>query len=150
MSPSTRYDAVITLGAAVSRAAAAKGSTTEASFRTLPAPGTKGRVRIAVGADITTKGEQPIFRQIAEVVPDAVFLIGDQMYADTLEPDFQSYADKYTRNWNIEHFRPLMQRFPMFMMWDDHTSTLDAGANPTASPTQTVRGPVLASCSNRR
>jgi alkaline phosphatase D len=93
---------------------------TETNFRTLPAPGTRGHVRIVVGADIARELDQPIFAQIPPVAPDAVFLIGDQMYADAIGPDFASYANKYTASWRIDQLRTLMQRFPTFMIWDDH------------------------------
>lgn len=136
LTPSTRYEAKVTVRATASGAAPAKNSTADASFRTMRAPDTSGHVRIALGADITTKGEQTIFSQIGDVDPDAVFFIGDQMYADTLAPDFPSYADKYTRNWNIDHLRSLMQRFPTFMIWDDHEIIDDyyAGSSPRYEP----------------
>lgn len=89
-------------------------------FHTLAPDREPTRTRVVVGADITGAGPQPIFRQIGEVNPDFVLLIGDQVYADAAEPTREGYAYFYRRNWNIKYLRPMLQNVPAFMIWDDH------------------------------
>jgi phosphodiesterase/alkaline phosphatase D-like protein len=89
-------------------------------FHTLAPDGEPTRMRFVVGADITGSGPQPIFRQIGEVSPDFLLLIGDQIYADAADPTRDGYASFYRRNWDIKYLRALLQDVPAFMMLDDH------------------------------
>jgi alkaline phosphatase D len=89
-------------------------------FHTLTAAGQPARTRIAVAADITGAGPQPIFEQLAGVDPDFALFIGDQIYADDAPPTFEGFADHYRHNWNIKYLRALLRIVPAFMIWDDH------------------------------
>ena len=89
-------------------------------FHTLPGDHEPAHTRVVVGADITGGGPQPIFEQIQKVEPDFVLLIGDQVYADGVEPTRDAYASAYLNNWNILHLRELLGHVPAFMIWDDH------------------------------
>jgi phosphodiesterase/alkaline phosphatase D-like protein len=116
--PRSSYEYAVSLrvpAAASDEAPAARGT-----FHTLAPDGEPTRTRLVVGADITGSGPQPIFRQIADVNPDFVLLIGDQVYADAAEPTRDGYAYFYRRNWNIKYLRPMLQNVPAFMIWDDH------------------------------
>jgi alkaline phosphatase D len=90
------------------------------SFRTLPPAGQPLRLRFTVGADITGGSPQPIFERLRETTPDFALFIGDQIYADTVDPDFEGYAHKYRANWSITELDALMSNVPVAMMWDDH------------------------------
>jgi len=115
LTPSTVYEYEVELGAA------GKGAIKlpKSAFHTLAAPGTAGKLRIAVGARLSADGPQPILTQIADVKPDILMLLGDQIYAGNLKASFEAYANKYTHNWNIAELKTLMQSVPTYMMWDD-------------------------------
>lgn len=115
LSPATTYRYEVELGVA------GKGAVKlpESSFHTLAAPGTAGKLRIAVGARISSDGPQPILAQIADVKPDILMLLGDQIFAGNLKANFPAYANKYAHNWNIAELEALMQTVPTYMMWDD-------------------------------
>jgi hypothetical protein len=115
LAPSTAYEYEVELGAAGKAAVKLPKS----AFHTLAAPGTAGKLRIAVGARLSADGPQPILTQIGEVKPDILMLLGDQIFAGNLKANFPAYANKYTNNWNIAELKGLMQTVPTYMMWDD-------------------------------
>jgi alkaline phosphatase D len=118
LAPSTEYAYRVELGLPYPEAAVAADSAL--SFHTLTRDGASGHLRFTVGADIDHDSDQPIFTRIATEAPDFAMLIGDQIYADRVEPDLEGYTGEYTAAWNIAQLRELMSRVPMMMMWDDH------------------------------
>jgi alkaline phosphatase D len=121
LAPSTAYEYAVELGAAGKDAVKLPKST----FHTLAAPGTAGKLRIAVGARLSADVQQPIFTQISEVKPDLMLLIGDQIYSGNLKANFPAYAGKYERNFRIVQLQELMQSVPTYMMWDDQDIKLN-------------------------
>jgi alkaline phosphatase D len=98
------------------------------SFTTAPAPGTKGRQRIAFGSCV---GESPAAAAAAwgeiaarcELAPDAggfdlFLMLGDNHYANTTEAEkLRTYytAHRLTPGW-----REMSARRPVYAIWDDH------------------------------
>lgn len=67
------------------------------SFKTLPAPGTAGKMRIGVLADVgTTEATAEVLQGLEANKPDVVFLAGDHSYADNHGND-QRYWDAWFR-----------------------------------------------------
>jgi phosphodiesterase/alkaline phosphatase D-like protein len=101
-------------------------ATEPASFHTLGPEGEPTRIRFAVGADVRG-AVVPGFADVAEVGPDFVLMIGDNVYADDdswVEGDFDASFARgqklYQTVWGGDQFRALFSRVPVFMMWDDH------------------------------
>jgi alkaline phosphatase D len=89
-------------------------------FHTRTAPAGAASFRVAYGscARIQVDGVQPIFSAIALNEPDLFFWLGDNIYADTLEPT--AMADLYRRQRAVETLRPLIGTTPQLAIWDDH------------------------------
>ena len=98
------------------------------SFTTAPAPGTKGRQRIAFGSCV---GESPAeaaaaWGEIAahcELLPDAggfdlFLMLGDNHYGNTTQPaKLRTY---YTAHRLSPGWREMSARRPVYAIWDDH------------------------------
>ncbi len=101
------------------------------SFRTFPAAGSPSRFNIAFGggAGYVLKNER-IWTTIASLEPDALLLLGDNVYSDNPEtPPMQRYC--YYRRQSRPEFRSLVGRTPVFAIWDDHDfSTDDSWGGP--------------------
>jgi len=87
----------------------------------------EGVQRIAFGSCARQGQPQPIWETIRSAAPDAFVFMGDNVYADTTDPDamraaYQSLADK-------PGFARLRETTPIFATWDDHDyGKNDAGA----------------------
>lgn len=93
-------------------------------FRTLPSP-TDGSVRLAFGADIHHRSRPySIFDRVRERRPDALFLIGDQVYADVDVPETppteEGYRALYPANWDDAALATCWAEVPTLLSWDDH------------------------------
>ena len=137
LDPGARYGYSLSLAGAD---AAHPSSEAQHRFTTLPAAGIPARVRIAVGADIAGRYNQPIFEQIAESQPDVLLLIGDQVYADESDASIEGYAERYRFSWNIRQLRALLSSVPSAMMWDDHeiVDNYFTGKTPRYQPARTA------------
>jgi alkaline phosphatase D len=98
----------------------------EASFRTFPAEESPSRFRIAFGggAGYTPEHER-IWDTIAAHRPEAVLLLGDNVYIDLPErqPAFHRYT--YYRRQSRPEFRRLVRSAPVYAIWDDHDAGMD-------------------------
>lgn len=88
--------------------------------RTAPQSGTPVRFRVAFGscARYQQQPRQPIWDVITAYDPNLFFWLGDNVYADSLDPDI--LAEELMRQREL----PSMQRFlaetAQFAIWDDH------------------------------
>ena len=103
------------------------------SFKTAPASGTQAKFRVAFGSCARWQREssQPIWSVIPEYEPDVFFWLGDNVYADTLDPDI--LAEELTRQREVPHIRKFLATVPQFAIWDDHDFGLNNHdrTNPT-------------------
>lgn len=101
------------------------------SFRTFPAEGEPCRFSVAFGggAGFVPENER-VWATIAVVDPDALLLLGDNVYSDNPERRaIQRYC--YYRRQSQPEFRSLVARVPVFAIWDDHDfSTDDSWGGP--------------------
>jgi alkaline phosphatase D len=95
------------------------------SFVTAPLPGVPGKYRIAFGscARIQLHPHQPIWTAVERWQPDLFLWLGDNIYADTLEPDIM--ADMYQWQRLVPEMQPLMRSVPQLAIWDDHDYALN-------------------------
>lgn len=115
--PATRYD--------YSLERSASGSEWEPSptlatsrFRTLRSPGTPGKLRFVVGADIGDHDSTGL-TAIEKLRPDFALLIGDNIYKVSAR-SLATYRERYRKGWGARRMRAMLARVPAFMMWDDH------------------------------
>ena len=116
LQPSTEYAYEVFLGDQL----AAQGE-----FKTFPQMGRPARFSIAFGggAGYTPQYER-MWKTIHSKQPDALFLLGDNVYIDTpKQPLVQQYC--YYRRQCRPEFRQLVRDLPVFAIWDDH----DFGTN---------------------
>ena len=111
LTPNTTYHYVIDV----------EGQLTNGQFKTAPVDGTAGHYKFAVGSCAKTvpsrHPEQPIFGAIINSQPDMMFMLGDNVYFDSLSngdaPDMGAmrsyYRDAIQRrtSWGREHYPPL-------------------------------------------
>lgn len=74
--------------------------------------------RIAFGSCAKQDKEQPIWDAIAATNPDIFLFIGDNIYADTRDP--QVMRDKYAMLAAKPQFKRFREKVPFLTMWDDH------------------------------
>ncbi len=79
-----------------------------------------GSFRAAFGscARLQIDTDQRIFSVAQALEPDLMFFLGDNIYADTTEP--QAVADLYRRQREIERLKPFIRATPSLAIWDDH------------------------------
>jgi len=90
------------------------------SFHTTPRPGEPADLRIAFGSCPKWQDDriQPIWPWVIHYHPDLFFWIGDNVYADSLDPDI--IREEYRRQREIAGLQPLIQNTPSLAVWDDH------------------------------
>jgi alkaline phosphatase D len=91
----------------------------EYSFTTLPPEGRPGRIRFVTAGDING-GSVPGFDDIAEVTPDFVLMVGDNVYADGFGMSADVYRERYLKVWQGSQFQALFSHVAAFATWDDH------------------------------
>jgi alkaline phosphatase D len=79
--------------------------------------------RIAFGSCAKQDRPQPVWSTIDQERPDVFLFIGDNVYADTQNP--QLMEARYQQLAEIPEFKSFRARVPMLATWDDH----DYGAN---------------------
>jgi len=90
------------------------------SFTTAPPAGDAEDLRIAFGSCPKWQDDriQPIWPWVVHWAPDVFFWIGDNVYADSLDPDI--IREEYRRQREIAGLQPLIQNTPSLAVWDDH------------------------------
>lgn len=89
-------------------------------FRTAPGEGRAARFRVAFGSCCRWQEfpVQPIWRALEQWEPDLFLWLGDNIYADTLEPEIMS--DLYKIQRSVPEYRDFGSRVPQLATWDDH------------------------------
>lgn len=96
-------------------------------FKTRTAPKGPANFRIAFGSccRIQFDADQKIFNAVVDQEPDLFFWLGDNIYADTLEPS--GLADLYRRQRTVERMLPMIRSIPQLATWDDHDYAYNDG-----------------------
>lgn len=117
--PNTRYfyhvEAVEPVGRVARRPSRVLPRGELPSFRT--APEGPSRVRIAFGS-CARFGRQPIFRALLQTRPDLLLMLGDNVYANTADPERMRRFYRWSRERRF--FDRLIARTPTLAIWDDH------------------------------
>jgi alkaline phosphatase D len=92
------------------------------------APAAAGELRrLAVGSCADQKRPQAVWKALAATRPELVVLLGDNIYADTEDPNMRAAA--YAQLGAVPEFAELRAGVPFFVTWDDHDyGASDAGA----------------------
>jgi alkaline phosphatase D len=92
--------------------------------------------RIAFGSCAHQDKPQLIWPGIEAAHPDLLLLLGDNIYGDTHDP--QVLREKYRKQGEVEGFKQLRAKIPLWATWDDHDYGLnDEGAeNPNKVDSQ--------------
>lgn len=106
-------------------------------FRTPPSPGTPVKFDLAFGGGAGyVPDNERMWKTIAAYEPDALFLLGDNVYIDMPEHrDMQRFC--YYRRHAVPQFRKLIADRPVYTIWDDH----DFGTNDCWGGPQVARPP---------
>ena len=101
------------------------------TLRTTPAQGQPIKYRIAFGGGAGYVPEhERAWMTIQATQPDAIFLLGDNVYSDDpTSPAMQHYC--YYRRQSRPEFRSLLASRPVYSIWDDHDfGTNDCSGGP--------------------
>lgn len=126
LEPGTRYHYAVLLGPGPGGEPVARGS-----FVTAPETGAPCRIRVAFGGGAGFVPEhERVWDAIRSFEPDALLLLGDNVYIDSPEsPRLQRYG--YHRRQARPEFRRLVGRTPVYAIWDDHDfGTNDCSGGP--------------------
>lgn len=95
------------------------------SCKTAPAPDAKAKFTVGFGscARIQEDNVQPIWKVVAANRPDMFFWLGDNVYADTTDPDI--LAEEYRRQREVAKLISLYRGIPHLAVWDDHDYMLN-------------------------
>ena len=91
------------------------------SFRTAPAEGQKGRLRVAFSSCNGRKGAMAAeaFGQLKKTGrADLMLQLGDNHYGDTTDP--AKLRAQYLDHRDVREFRAIASRIPFYGIWDDH------------------------------
>lgn len=101
-------------------------------YRARTAPAGPARFRVAFGSccRIQFDPDQRIWNAVRQLEPDMFFWLGDNIYADSDQPD--ALADLYGRGRVVERLEPLLRSVPQLATWDDHDFGFNAsdGGSP--------------------
>jgi alkaline phosphatase D len=96
--------------------------------KTVEVPAVEPLRRIAFGSCATQARPQPIWDAVVATRPELTLLLGDNIYADTL--DMNVMRAKYARFAAMPGFQSLRKTCPILATWDDHDLGLnDAGGD---------------------
>jgi len=89
-------------------------------FETAPPPGEAADLRIAFGSCPKYQDDriQPIWPWVDHYDPDILFWIGDNVYADSLDPDI--IREEYRRQRDVPALQPILHNTSHLAVWDDH------------------------------
>ena len=83
--------------------------------------------RLALGSCADQERPQTVWKAFAATEPDLVLLLGDNIYADTEDPEVRAAA--YAKLGAVPEFAELRRRVPFLFTWDDHDyGASDGGA----------------------
>lgn len=87
---------------------------------TAPPSGEPATFRVAFGscARVQKDSVQPLWKNLPGAGADLFFWLGDNVYADTLDPDI--IAEEYRRQREVAKLVPSLARIPQLAVWDDH------------------------------
>lgn len=93
--------------------------------RTAPPPGARRDFSLAFGscAHYARDPVQPIWLAVHEQEPDLFLWLGDNIYADSVNPS--AIAEEYRRQRGVPAFQSLARGVPQLAIWDDHDYALD-------------------------
>ena len=96
------------------------------TLRTSPSPGAPGTVTIAFGgcAGYTPANER-MWGTIAAHSPQALLLLGDNVYIDLPEQPGPFHDYTYYQRQSRPEFRRLVSATPVYAVWDDHDAAVD-------------------------
>ncbi len=106
----------------------------ERTLRTLDTKKNKARIAVASCSDDRYKKEQEgIWRELLQHKPDALFLIGDNVYADRrdgkkIKPSAETMYKRYLETRNMLALFKSKDLVPVFAVWDDHDSGINDGS----------------------
>ncbi len=72
-----------------------------------------------------TPAAEKIWLKILEEDPDALFLLGDNVYVDLPEMPGPFHDYTYYRRYSRPEYRELISRVPVYAIWDDHDAAID-------------------------
>lgn len=101
------------------------------SFKTFPPNGQPGKFKLAFGGGAGyVPPKERMWTTIAKTQPDALLLLGDNVYSDAPQmPEMQWYC--YYRRQARPEFRFLVTHTPVYTIWDDHDfATNDSHGGP--------------------
>jgi alkaline phosphatase D len=110
----TRRDALAVGAGAIAFAGVATAKPAPAADHVSAAPLT----RIAFGSCAKQDKDQPIWDAILEAKPDLFIFLGDNIYADTRDPEVM--RAKYAMLGEKPGFKKLKETTPILAIWDDH------------------------------
>lgn len=89
-------------------------------FEVRTAPAAPSVFKVAFGSCARTQWApvQLIWDGVALHKPDLFLWLGDNVYADSLDPDI--IAEEYRKQRDIHNLQPLLRRVPQLAIWDDH------------------------------
>jgi len=89
-------------------------------FETAPQPGSDADLRIAFGSCPKYQDDriQPIWPWVEHYQPDIMFWIGDNVYADALDPEI--IREEMRRQRDVPALQPILHNVSHLAIWDDH------------------------------
>ena len=91
------------------------------SFRTYPPGSAKGRLSVAFGGGAKyTPVNERMWDTIGSHSPEALLLLGDNVYIDLPQQFGEFHKYTYYRRQSRAEFRRLVCSVPVFAIWDDH------------------------------
>ena len=89
-------------------------------YHTTTAPAGPSDFTVAFGSccRIQFDRDQPIWKIVRQIDPDMFLWLGDNIYADSDQPEV--LADFYSRQRNVASLEPLIRSTPQLAIWDDH------------------------------
>ncbi|MCY3968667.1 MAG: alkaline phosphatase D family protein [Acidobacteria bacterium] len=126
LSPDTTYSYQLLVDAGTPPAPQPQSQSPTYTLRTSPPPGAPGTVTIAFGgcAGYTPANER-MWDTIAAHSPQALLLLGDNVYVDLPEQPGPFHDYTYYQRQSRPEFRRLVSATPVYAVWDDHDAAVD-------------------------
>lgn len=100
------------------------------AFRTAPSVGTQEVVSVGFGSCASYNHDpvQPIWNAVAERAPDLFVNLGDNIYADALQPHVFDF--EYQRQRGVPNYQRVARDIPQLAIWDNHDFSALDRSNP--------------------
>jgi alkaline phosphatase D len=96
------------------------------SFRTYKNAASKAQFEVAFGGGATyTPPDERMWDTIGTHSPEALLLLGDNVYIDIPQQLSELHKYTYYRRQSRPEFRKLIRSVPVFAIWDDHDCAID-------------------------